>query len=75
MRYYSCKCGKSIAFGSMRPNPCIACPNCGTNLMGGKVVPHDFRVSKVETDDGKGELTVCIICGRTKKELENKLND
>jgi hypothetical protein len=43
--------------------------------MGGKVVPHDFRVSKVETDDGKGELTVCIICGRTKKELENKLND
>lgn len=59
-----------MAAGSMSPSPCIACPHCGTNLMGGEVVPHKFVPEKVETDEGEATLSRCYYCMDTKKEIE-----
>lgn len=77
MQYRRCKCGKSEAWGSMPPPRCAGCPECGTNFALGPDAhkppePHEFKETKVDTDDGKGVLTICLWCGETKKEIEAK---
>lgn len=74
MTYYRCKCGKSEAWGSMSPFPCIGCSVCGTTLdtsssLHGATKPHELRVTKVQTDVGEMPLSVCVWCGKTKAEL------
>jgi hypothetical protein len=71
MQYYRCKCGKLEAYGSMGPDPCRGCDECGTNLtthpdFHHPPVPHRYEAQPVETDEGVKMLTQCTWCGKHK---------
>ena len=72
MQYYKCKCGESVSFGSMGPNPCTSCSICGTQLINihyhtdyyPKPIPHEFVI---RYNESTGEpYDICKLCG-TKK--------
>jgi len=74
MIYYRCKCGKQEAWGSMPPNQCDGCSECGTTLdthpeLHRTPTPHDFVATNVATDEGPKPLSRCRYCHRTKAEL------
>lgn len=76
MLFYRCKCGKLASYGSMPPDRCASCPDCGSDLApapdahtGPK--PHEFSLtSTVDTDEGPKPLTRCRWCYRTRAEVE-----
>lgn len=75
MRLFKCKCGERKVLSVSRPPSCIACEKCGTTLSKGKDrhrrrSDHLFHVELVETDDGYRNLTVCVQCQMTKREIE-----
>jgi len=75
MLHYRCRCGKRTAFGSMPPDRCRGCPECGTTLdlspeHHQPIQPHNFRAEQVETDDGPRPLTRCSRCGARPGEPE-----
>lgn len=75
MRYYRCKCGWLMSWGSMPPHPCSKCEKCGSNLAEGPDLheepqEHDWVIEKVETDEGLKDRTHCRWCGRRKIEIE-----
>lgn len=75
MRYYRCKCGRHESWGSMGPNPCARCKDCGSDLAGSpdthaEPKPHRMLTVRatVETDEGEkdaGTMTRCVWCLRT----------
>jgi len=75
MIYYRCKCGKHEAWGSLPPNPCDSCEECGTNLtmhpdLHHPPKPHNWHPTQVETDEGTKVLTRCSWCLKTKLQVE-----
>ncbi len=74
MQYYRCKCGKMESWGSMPPNRCQGCPDCGTNLSTHPdhhpPADHNWSANKVQTDDGPATLTVCSWCGIAKVDTD-----
>lgn len=75
MMYYRCKCGKCEAWGSMPPNPCDGCDDCGTNLSAhpdfhSPPEPHNPNTQMVETDEGMKPLTRCLWCGKKLQGIE-----
>ena len=71
MKFYRCECGKHEAIGSMPPNPCDGCEDCGTNLSTHPDFhqlpkPHEYVETEVETDEGKKTLTICRWCNKRK---------
>jgi hypothetical protein len=82
MRYYRCKCGNSYSWSSMGQPTCRGCKKCNTTLEEGpslhtapephKWVAHKWVASKVLTDEGEKDLTVCSWCGILKVEFEAK---
>lgn len=68
----SCKCGNISAFGSDPPPACDPCEKCGTVPGGRDPIPHDFSITKVETDEGLRVLTRCIRCTKRKYTQEDK---
>jgi len=75
MRYYRCKCGNCVSFGSLPPYRCSGCKKCNTNLTEHpddhkEPEPHDFTsVEQVMTDEGYQPVTRCRWCGKNQKEL------
>lgn len=81
MLYYRCRCGKSVAYGSMPPARCIACSLCGSDLAIGPTLheppePHHWVTESNEFEDQQtGETRVasrsyCIRCLRAKPSAE-----
>lgn len=76
MRYYRCKCGQLESWGTMRPPQCSWCEACQSNpaetpdTHRTERTPHKWYQEKVDTDAGEAELTRCVYCGHTRKELE-----
>lgn len=81
MQTYRCKCGKSESFGSLGPDRCHGCSECGTALLNVYYVylrygdwpvpePHDFVVGWVETDEGDKPLSRCRFCHQTRRQIE-----
>ena len=68
MKFYRCKCGKAKAWGSMSPQPCQSCDECGTTLAshpGGHKKPIDHKYQTDQTvRDGEvvNEMTYCRRC-------------
>ena len=75
MTFARCKCGKIKVWSSGMPSPaCTPCPSCNTVPASGPdchpdVVPHDFFVTSVETDEGPKPLSVCRLCNKTRGAL------
>jgi hypothetical protein len=80
---YRCKCGESTALGTMDPPACEGCEKCHTRLVPAqlfndadeeflKPLPHEWSTQMVETDEGMKPLTRCIMCHRSRKELEGE---
>lgn len=74
MQTYKCKCGKREVWGSYGPDACDKCYHCNTKPSLGPIphndpVPHNWRETSVETDDGNGILTRCSFCGKTKADV------
>lgn len=77
MVYYRCKCGNHEAWTSMGVNPCCKCLKCGSNLATSPgshedPKPHDFRPTKVETNEGTSYLDRCFWCTKTRKQVEEE---
>lgn len=78
MLFYRCKCGASTAIGSMSPDRCATCDECGSDYATspaghGDPVPHDFsKVSQVATDEGPKPLTRCRWCHMTQSEIDKR---
>ena len=75
MQYYRCKCGKSTAYGTMGPNPCDGCYECGTTLDQAPELhrtpePHQMEPTTVQTDDGQAVLHRCRWCGKTQAQID-----
>ena len=77
MIYYRCKCGKVESYGSMSPNPCLGCVDCGTNLtshpdLHKKPELHNWITDEILTDEGVMHQTKCSWCGYMKVALANE---
>lgn len=76
MQSYYCQCRRTQSYGSMSPEQCLACDECGThptwNGMGQPELPkdHNWHKAEVDTDEGKMFLTVCSWCGVKRKDIE-----
>src|SRR5688572_28990832 len=72
--YYRCKCGAVEVWGSIAPDPCLGCKDCGTTpalTPDGHRSPRSHVLIKtaVDTDDGQAILSRCRWCLRTMAEL------
>ena len=78
MKYYSCKCGEKMAFGTDPPSRCLKCKKCGTGLssLSGQYpepLPHDFSaIDTIMTDQGEHTVTRCRYCFRAKWKIEEE---
>jgi len=77
MLYYRCKCGNSTAWGSMPPDRCATCDDCGSDLALGPdghrdPTPHEFIARPVETDQGGATISRCRYCYLTAAEIEKR---
>ncbi|MCC7139760.1 MAG: hypothetical protein IT460_15160 [Planctomycetes bacterium] len=59
----------------MEPPRCCPCPKCGTVPATGPdvhpdPVPHDFRATPVQADQPGATLTRCLICCKTKAQID-----
>lgn len=76
MQYCECECGEAQSWTSGEmPPPCMPCSKCGTvpghPSCRQAPVPHKFEaVYKVETDEGTKNLTHCVHCHYTRRQLE-----
>ena len=75
MRYFRCKCGDAMAFGTDSPPLCSRCNKCGSDLSSHpdyhkEPQPHKMKKQSVLTDDNNGFITRCVWCWQTKAELE-----
>ncbi len=78
MIYSRCRCGDRQHWGSgMKPPRCTPCKKCGTVPATGpnshpEPVPHDFRAVPVAADQAGATLTRCMICLKTKAEIDQQ---
>lgn len=81
MRYMRCRCGNSAVWTSMGSATCNTCTDCGSTLADGPdthpdPTPHEWGTAKHGIGDDGQPLTstVCVACGRSKREIEAVAN-
>ena len=71
MQYYRCKCGESVAFGSMPPQDCEGCVECNTTLEqhpdNHKPLAEHEWIDKFDQNTGE-KYQRCIKCLTRKKD-------
>lgn len=72
MRYYRCRCGKSVAWstGGEFPQACVVCEECGSTLAShpdyhAEPIEHEWEV-RYDQRTGKPFYEVCDRCGSTR---------
>lgn len=78
MQYYRCKCGKMEAWGSMPPDQCHGCKECGTNLALDPYShhppePHEFTATVEQWGEhGPVQIPVCRYCHQPKWAIDSE---
>jgi hypothetical protein len=67
MRYYRCKCGKSVLWTTDGVRDCEGCEECNTTYSGGpnghsELKPHTWKIM-YNQNTGK-PYKICSVCGR-----------
>lgn len=77
MTYYQCRCGHTQWYSSgFDPPECAWCEKCDsgpathTDNHPAERTPHKFQAQNVETDAGPAQLSRCVYCYKTIKQIE-----